>query len=198
MGGGHQQILDIVVLDGLHSLDALAAPVLGFEVVHRHALDVPHIRQGDYCILPGDQVLHGEICLVIAYLAAPVIAVFVGNFHDFLLDDPQQQFLVRQNLSQLLNPLLQLLMFILNLLPFQSGESAQPHLHNGLGLGFRKLESLHQPFFGHLGVLAAADDGYHFVYEIQSLQKSLYDMVPLLGLVQIVLRPSGDHFLLML
>ena len=40
MGGGHQHIFNIVVVNGLHALDTLAAPVLGFEVIHCHTLDV--------------------------------------------------------------------------------------------------------------------------------------------------------------
>ena len=38
--GGHQKVLNVVLLDGLHPLDALSAAVLGPEIVHVHALDV--------------------------------------------------------------------------------------------------------------------------------------------------------------
>ena len=33
MGCGHQQILDIILLNGLHALDSLAAAVLALEII---------------------------------------------------------------------------------------------------------------------------------------------------------------------
>ena len=64
-------------------------------------------------------------------------------------------------------------MFILQLLTLQTCQSPQTHVHNGLGLYIGKLKALHEPFFGNLGILTAADNGYHFVYEIQGFQESL-------------------------
>ena len=41
VSGGHHQILDVILIDGLHALDTLAAAVLALEIVGGHTLDVP-------------------------------------------------------------------------------------------------------------------------------------------------------------
>ena len=40
MGRCHQQFIDIIVLDSLHTLDALAATVLASEVIYGHSFDI--------------------------------------------------------------------------------------------------------------------------------------------------------------
>lgn len=41
VSGGHHQILDVILIDGLHALDTLAAAVLALEIVGGHTLNVP-------------------------------------------------------------------------------------------------------------------------------------------------------------
>ena len=38
--GSHKKVLNIVLLNGLHSLDALSATVLASEIVYVHTLDI--------------------------------------------------------------------------------------------------------------------------------------------------------------
>ena len=83
--GGHQKVLDEVLLDGLHSLDPLAAPVLALEVVHGHPLDIAQVGHGDHCVVVGDQILHGNV-VIKADLCPAVIPVFVRD-HQKLLPD---------------------------------------------------------------------------------------------------------------
>lgn len=56
MVGGHEQVLDIILLNGLHPLDALASAVLASEIIHIHTLDVPQMGHGnDGVLVPVDQ-----------------------------------------------------------------------------------------------------------------------------------------------
>ena len=89
-------------------------------------------------------------------------------------------------------------MLVFQLLSFQSGESAQPHVHDGLRLGVGKLKAAHQAFLGDLRGTAGTDDMDHLVNVIQSDQQSLQDVIPFLRLIEIVFRSSGYHVLLML
>ena len=47
MVGGHNQIFDIILIDGLHSLDSLTASVLAPKVVHGHSLDIAQLSHGN-------------------------------------------------------------------------------------------------------------------------------------------------------
>ena len=60
-------------------------------------------------------------------------------------------------------------MLVLQLLSFQTCQSTQTHIYDSLCLYIGQFESLHQSFFCYLGILAAADNGNHFVNEVQSL-----------------------------
>ena len=97
MRRSHHQILDVVVADGLHSLDALAAPVLAAEIIRRHPLDVAQIRHGDDHIFLRNQILHGNVKLVIADVGPALVAVFIGDHLDLFLDDAQELLFIRQD-----------------------------------------------------------------------------------------------------
>lgn len=43
---GQDQILDIVLIDGLHALDSFAATVLALEIVLGHSLDIAKLGHG--------------------------------------------------------------------------------------------------------------------------------------------------------
>ena len=64
-------------------------------------------------------------------------------------------------------------MLILKLLSFQTCQRTQTHVYDCLGLGLRKLETFFQSFFCYLCILAAADNGDHFINKVQRFQKSL-------------------------
>ena len=96
MVGGHEQILDIVFLNGLHSLDALAAAVLASEIVHIHPLDVSKMGHGNHRILIRNQIFHGYI-VIVSNGSTPVIPVFIRDDLDFLLDYGQELFHICQD-----------------------------------------------------------------------------------------------------
>ena len=89
-------------------------------------------------------------------------------------------------------------MLILQFLPFQTGQCAQTHFHDRIGLFFREPEALLQTVFCFLCSLAAADDADHFIDVIQRREQTLYNVVSFLCLIQIVLCTTGDHIFLML
>ena len=94
--GGHEKVLNIVLLNGLHPLDALAAAVLASEIVHIHPLDISQMGHGNHRILIRNQVFHGYV-VVISNGRTPVIPVFVRDNLDFLLDYGQKLFHICQD-----------------------------------------------------------------------------------------------------
>ena len=87
MSRRHQQILNVILIDGLHSLDTSAAAVLCFEIIYGHTLDITKAGHSDDSILPRDQILHGNIQFIITDLTASVIAVFLSDSTHFCLNN---------------------------------------------------------------------------------------------------------------
>ena len=46
VGSSHHQILNVILIDGLHTLDSLAATVLAFEIIRGHTLDITKFCHG--------------------------------------------------------------------------------------------------------------------------------------------------------
>ena len=89
-------------------------------------------------------------------------------------------------------------MLLLKLGPFQTCQGTQTHVHDGRCLNLGKVKAFHQAAPGLLHGLTAADDGNDFINEIKGLQESLYEMIPLFSLIQIIFAAPGDNILLML
>ena len=90
MGRCHQKLLDIIILNGLHALDSLAAAVLAAEVVNCHTFDITQFCHGDDGILARNQILHGEIVLIKANGSSSVIAVFFGYGQNLPADNAKK------------------------------------------------------------------------------------------------------------
>src|SRR5699024_11086390 len=120
VGGGHQKLLDVIILNSLHALDTFAAQVLAAEIVDGHPLDITQVGHGDHGIYVGDHVLHGNIKFIEPDGGSSGIAVFFGNLQTCLTDYAKQHIPVCQNCLQLADPLHQFLIFALQLLPFQT------------------------------------------------------------------------------
>ena len=135
MGGSHKQISNEILFNGLHPLDPLASAVLGFEIINCHTLDITQICHGNYRIIPGDHILHGNIILVKTNTASSVIPVFQGSNQDLFPDYAKQKLLICQNRLQFGNFCHELFMLIFQLFSFQTGKSAQSHVDDSLRLG---------------------------------------------------------------
>ena len=94
VGSRHQKVFDVVVLDGLHPLNAAPAAVLAAEIVHAHPLDIAKLCHRNNRIRHRNHICHGQIHLVITDRGPSFIAVFVGNQQDFFADDAEQLFLI--------------------------------------------------------------------------------------------------------
>ena len=134
MAGSDEQFSDIVVLQGLHSLDSLATAVLTLERIHAHAFDVSEICHGDHNIFSRDQILHGDIKLIIADPCSSVVAIFFGNGKYFFFDHSEKKLAVCEDRLQFLDLFCQFCIFCLDLLSFQTGKSSQTHVHDCLRL----------------------------------------------------------------
>ena len=76
VGSGHQKFFYIVILYGLHSLDALSSTVLAAEIIYRHPLNISQLRHGNNHIFSWYEIFHGDIKSVKTNRSSSVIAIF--------------------------------------------------------------------------------------------------------------------------
>ena len=130
----HKQLLDIVIIDRLHTLYALASAVLAPEIIRRHALDISKMCHRDDDILIRDQILGRDVKDIALDRGSAVIPVLIGNDLDLFFNHTEEQVLIRKDRTVLLNALHQLLVLCLKLLALQTGQRAQAHINDCLCL----------------------------------------------------------------
>ena len=193
----HEQFIDVIIFKDRHSLYSASSAVLAAEIVDGHSLDITALCHRHNRILARDQIFCRNIVHIKTDRCTAGIAVFFRDSQNFLADNAKQHIAVGKNCLILSDLFHQFRIFCLQLLSFQTCQSPQTHVHDGLSLNIGQLKPVHQLLLGDLYVLRSADYTDHFVDIIQRLQKTFQDMSPLLRLVEIVLRSSGHNIFLM-
>ena len=92
---------------------------------------------------------------------------------------------------------LQVVIFRLKLLALQTGELAQTHLHDGVGLRLGEAELLHKAVAGLENCLGGTDVLYDKVDNVQRLEQTFQYVGALFGLVKIEFGAAHNHLVAM-
>ena len=144
MRRGDEQVLDVVVLLQLHAHHADAAATLLAVGGDRQALDVVRPGDRDDHVLFCDQILELELALGCDDLGAPVVgaAVHLLDLKQLLTDDAVDPRLVAEDPAELVDPLPQIAVLVLDLLAREAGQRPQTQVEDRLGLDLGKAELL--------------------------------------------------------
>ena len=192
----HHQVHQGVIFSGGHTPHALAAPVLGAVGGDGDPLDVTPLAERYHDVFVGDKLLvggslyfsfvnDGPARFTVVLLELPGLFFYLG----------QDLLGVGQNSLQLANCLDQVLVLILQPFPFQSGQTAELHIQDGLGLNLAEVQLLHQPGASGFDVRGTPDDFHHQVHLVQRQQQALHHVVSVPGPVQQVFGTPSNHFL---
>ncbi len=190
---GDEQVNDALLLLGLHPQQPLATAVLLLVGVERQPLDVAVAGDHDDHLLIGYEVLDVQLPVVDEDLGLAVITVALPHLQQLALDDGHDLADVGQDLLEPADRLLELGVLLAQLLDLQSGEGAQAHLQDGLGLDIVQLEALHEPEARLLAVGRSPDDADGVIDGVDGPDQADQYVMPLLRLAQIVLGALGDH-----
>ena len=194
VGRGGKHIHHRILFPGGDALLAHAALGLSGILADGGPLDVARLRQSKDALLLLNEVLNVDLVLHVLNLGLAVIAELFGNGGQFFLQDLTHQTFVGQHPVEVSDPLLQLLVLALQLLPVQALQRLQAHIQNGLCLNIVQTEALHELLLGI--VISAADNLDDLIDVILRDQQTLQQMRPLLCLFQIVAGPADDDLLL--
>ena len=187
-------MLDEVRVAGGAGLDAHAAAVLRAELGERGALDVAQVGDRDDLVLVGVEVLGVELILGEGDFGAAGIAVFLLELAGLVLDDAQLEFHAGEDFLAVGDELHQLVVFVLELLPLESDQLAQAHVHDFGGLDVGEVPAVHQDLAGFLdGGGLVADHVHDLVDDVHRLEEAFQDVGALLRLVQLELRAADHH-----
>ena len=197
MSCGHQKFFNIVILNGLHTLDSSAATVLAAEVINRHTFNITKLGHCDHGILSRDQILCGNIVYIVSDGCLSVIAVFLCNGKDLLTDHAEKKLTVSKDCLELADFLHKLCILSFQFLSFQTCQCTETHIHDCLSLNICQLKTLDELLLGDLYVTGATDDADHFIDIIKCFQETFQNVGSLLGFIQIILCSSANNILLM-
>ena len=159
VGAGDEEVLDLVFFFEVHAGDAHAAALLLAVGGGRQALDVAGLGDRDHHLLLGDEVFDVEVAFVGHDLGAAVVVVEALELAELGLDDAVDGVFVAEQLAQLLDARQQAAVLFFDLVALEAGEFLQAQVEDGLGLGQRELEGVHEGGAGGLDVGRVADDG---------------------------------------
>ena len=143
MGSCHKQLLDIIIIDSLHTFDSTAATMLCTEVIRAHTFDITKFCHSNNRICHRNQVFHGDVILIVSDGCTSVITIFRTDHHDLFFDDTKQFFLICQDCLQLSDTSHQVFVFRFQLLTFQTSQSSQSHIYDCLRLCICQTETFH-------------------------------------------------------
>ena len=189
-----EQMLDKVLLFGLHAHDAHAAAVLSAVSVGRHPLDVTGIGNRYHAGMSGDQVGNIQIAVVESDFGTARIGMFISDFDQFSFNHFQTHFTAGQQGFQIGDKFGQFFIFRLDVFNRQSGQLVQAHFQDGADLLFGELEAGDQALGGGFAVSGIADDFHHFINIRQRQQQTFQDMRPGFSFLEFKYRPADDHF----
>ena len=192
MGRGDEEVLDDVLLLGLHARHALAAAPLAPVRLDVRPLDVARARDRDDHLLVGEQVLDRELGRLGDDLGPARVAVLLLDREQVLADDRHQLRVGREDALELLDEREGLLVLLDDLVALELSEALQPHVQDRARLDLRELEPRHQGVLGRVGALSLPDQPDHDVEVLDGLAEARQDVGLLLGARQVEARPPRD------
>ncbi len=195
---GDDDPFDVVLLLGRHADDPLTASSLGGIGILRLPFDIPGVGEGDDSVVPLDEILKDDLVFRLGDGGAPVVAVLVADGGHFLADDLVYALRIGQDLVVFLDRRGQLCQTELDLLPFQTGQSAERHGDDRLCLLVGEIEAVLEVRFRGRCVGGGADDGDDLVDVVDGDLIAFVDVFLAQGLGEIELHAVGDDARLVL
>ena len=131
---GNIDMLDEVLITCSTSLHSYSTSILSLVLSKRCSLDISEMRNCNYNILISIEVLWVEFLCRKCNLGSSLITVFLLHLKSFILDDTHLKVNVCKNILTILDELHKLVVLVLELLSFESGELTESHFYNRCSL----------------------------------------------------------------
>ena len=181
VGGGDEEVLDKVVLARFERHAALAGAALAAIGIHRSALEVAVVGDGNHHRLVRHQVFDLDLLRALDNLGAALVAELLLHRAQLLGNHRAQPGVGVEDFLQLLDAHLQDLQLVENLLPLHLRQPVQLQIEDGLGLHVSELPALHQAALGFGGRLGAADELDDGVKDIERFLEAQQEVLALTG-----------------
>ena len=192
-GGGEHTLYEVLLLRR-HARDASAAALLAAVGRGGNAFAVARVGERKDALFFFDQVFNVDLVLDVLNFSQAIVAVFVADGSQFVLQNALEHFLVRQQLAVIFDALFKLFVFRFQLFAFQPLQALELHVQHDLRLNFGQIEPLHQALFRV--VVAFADGLDDLVDVVLSDEQALQHVLPVERFFEVVLRPLCDDLLL--
>ena len=195
MGGGGQQVRDVVVVAQVAALHAPTAPTLPAERVGGDRLDVALLRQDDDDFFVFDEIERVEVAGVDGEASPPLVAIALAQLAQLVLDDRAELLLAPQDRLELLDLLAEVAELVAQLLALELREPPELHVEDEVRLDLAELERLlHEPGAGGVDVGRGSDELDDRVDHVEGAYEPFDDVLAFTRLVDPVLRTPRHHF----
>ena len=195
MGGGGQQVRDVVVVAQVAALHAPAAPTLPAEGVGGDRLDVALLRQDDDDFFVFDEIERVEVAGVDGEASPSLVAVALAQLAQLVFDDRVELLLAPQDRFELFDLFAELAELVAQLLALELREPPQLHVEDEVRLDLAELEGLrHETGASLVDVSGAADELDDRVDHVEGADEPFDDVLAFAGLVDAVLRAPRHDF----
>ncbi|MNE55889.1 hypothetical protein D3C80_1507570 [compost metagenome] len=143
MGVAHEEMLHKILILGIHSDYTASAPLLAAVRADRQTFNVAGVCNRNNDLFTRNQILIQNTFFTHRNFSPAFVGIFIADFLQLVADNLQDKMLVSQNFLVLGNFGYQLVIFVLDLLPFQSGQALHPHIEDSLCLLDAETKSLH-------------------------------------------------------
>ena len=190
---GHVDVLYEILIPLGSALHSHSSSGLGPVFGERSPLDIAKVGNGHHHVLVRIEVLRIEFIRRHRDFGTSCIAILLLHAEGLILDDSHLHFVAAEHVDAVFDELHQFIVFSLQFLPLESGELPEPHFHDCRSLNLGETEPLLEGCPGVLSILGGLDDGYDFIYDIQSLEQTFQDVGAGLGLLEVELGPAHNH-----
>ena len=217
---GDEELRDEVLVLGRRAGDAASAALLRAVGGHRVALDVAAVADGDDHVLVGDQLLDGDLALVVDDLGAALVAELLSDLGELVVDHRHQAAVRGEDRLQAIDRGAERAELVVELLALEAGQALQAHVEDRLRLplGERVVAlfgAARDLLFGAAGAaqelleagqrlghevrlrlfgrLRGADDLDDAVDVVDGDDQALDDLLPRARLLELEQRAARDH-----
>ena len=194
---GRINIFGEVVVAMTGTLGTQAAASLCAELAERRALDVTHVRNGNNHGVVGIEILGIKLVVKGDNLRLALVAVLLLHFEQIVFHHLLATLRVVQNLFQVSNQLLQVVIFLMQLVDAQARQLRQTHIDDGLRLSLVQVEAFFQIALGIARCSRLSDDVYHLVNIVHGNNQPFQNVGTLTSLAQVILCATDGHVVTM-
>ena len=153
-----EQLADVILFLGLHTLHTQATALLRAELLERGTLDVAGVRDADRGNRTLNQVFVVDVTAGLLDLSAALVAILIAHLDQFLTNHSHQLLTIGEQVLKIGDPCHHFVVLRAQIVHGQPDQLVKTHFQNCGNLTFAQLEASNQPACSFIAGARVAND----------------------------------------